>query len=125
MNYLSFFLFLFATSLIVSCGSDDGCTTDDWVGTWAGSVNCDDGTSEMVTVVISKIDESTIQLDIDGDTQNIPVSGCNFDFDGILDTFLGSIDITYKSELNGNQMDFETDIELFGVSLNCAGTLTN
>lgn len=127
MKIINSILACMILTFFISCGGDedevDMCTTDAWAGTYSGSINCDDGTTITVSVIVTKVDESTIQLTYDGETSQIPVNGCNFDFSGVLNTFLGDIDIEYKGELSGTQLNFEVGIGIAGQSANCDGTL--
>lgn len=108
---------------LASCGGDD-CGTADWAGTWNGELSCDDGTTEMTTVIIRAIDENTIIFSIDGDETEVNVTGCSFVSQTQEDTFLGLVDLQVDGSLNGDQLDFDVTTSLIGFSLNCTANFT-
>lgn len=57
-----------ASELAVTVNAFCPWTADDYVGTWVGTESVNDGDDEAITVTISKIDDTTIRINADGDS---------------------------------------------------------
>ena len=123
MKYTIQLCLLFFGLLIISCGDEDACTTDDWAGTWSGSIDCDDGTSEEVAFTITKVDENTVSMNFEGETFEFDVNGCDYRTTQSVDFGLGAINVEFEGALNGSAMDFTTTVSLLGQSISCSGTV--
>jgi len=113
------YLLTFGTSLlfIVSCSSDT-CTSEEWAGTWKGTITDLDGIEQETLVTISAVDDNTINFSHDDtDYGNINISGCSFSQDVIESTFLGDVSISLSADLSGDIITLDIAAELLGESI--------
>lgn len=115
------YLFVFAATSIFlnSCGSGAACTADDWVGTWTGQSSCDDGTTDMATVTVTKKDEVTIIFNNDGQDFEVRVSGCSFSLSESVESIFGPVEVSLQSDLDGDNIMLITDATILGQTINC------
>lgn len=108
-------LFTFA-----SCGGDDDCTTDSFVGSYTGEIDCD-GIAASGTLTITKVSETEILLnDGDGGEFTIEVTDCTGTYSESAGG-LGSTTLTIT--LDGDKLNYSQDAEVFGLTVSCSGTL--
>jgi hypothetical protein len=124
---LSFFLML---ALSFSACKKDGddmatCTQSDWVGTYEGTISCDDGSMENVTLTITadgtdaiviKYVSSTVTTEFDPLTP----SGCDLDFTA---SDIG-LTVTVDATLDGDDLDMDETFSDGTTSATCTITAT-
>ena len=109
------FTVLAAMCFLIACGSDDSCTQADWIGTYSGTTNCDDGEPAEDTTIVVSAGATENTLNVDGN--EIAFDGCKFSITE-MDPFFG-IEITSNYELDGNTLRSEASFSLFGISVSC------
>ena len=116
--------YLIIAILFTACGSsDDECTSEAWVGAWSGTTNCAD-TSIDFTFNISAVDEDTIRIEYEGESEEVDINGCSINYDLDID-FLGTpIDFSFAMNLNGDSIDLDFTFSALGISDSCTTTLT-
>lgn len=104
---------------LISCGSDD-CTSDDFIGSYTGTIVCSDGQTEDVTAAISEGNDNSIVIVIDGESYDVEIDGCDliipetsFEFFGIVTTTSG------EGELDGSVLSITQKLSAFGISETC------
>ena len=119
MKNLFKIIFVFALISLASCGSDDDCTADSFVGNYGGEVECN-GASAAGTLTVTKISDSQIQLtDPDGADYTLDVDGCEATFS---ESLLGLGDIDIELTLDGDKLKIKQTSSIFGISATCEGT---
>lgn len=56
----NYFVGLFAIAAFLSCGKDDECTVDEFVGTWVGTSTCTGGIVDKDTITIAALGEDLV-----------------------------------------------------------------
>ncbi len=116
-------LSIFLGLLLISCGGND-CTSSDFIGSYLGTIFCSDNESEDISVLITEGNNDSIVMDIDGESYDIEVDGCNliipessFEFLGLVTTVSG------EGELDGNILSITQNVTAFGITETCNITL--
>ena len=122
-NFIQFLALIFLLLVVPSCGGDDGdCTAETWAGQWMGSSTCEDVPIDFI-FNITAVDEDTIRITYEGESEDLDVNGCNVGYDISLD-FLGTaIDLDFDMSLNGDQIDLNFTFSGLGVTESCTTTL--
>ncbi len=124
MNTLKFLTLLAIFFFYFSCGGDDSCGTDAWIGTWTGTLNCDDNRNNPLTLRITMVDENTILLDSGSGTFEVDINGCNININETQSTNLGDLKVDIQASVEGNTMIYDVASELLGITISCMTTLT-
>ncbi len=115
----SFFSLIVFSFFVMSCGSDDLCTTEMVVGTYVGSSQCNDPSSEGPTsIVVTQSGTNLILTDQDGFEYELAFDGCNNDIPNTSINIFG-IDISYSGEVTFDGETIELIIDV------AAGALGN
>lgn len=108
--------------LFHSCGSDDSCTSEMVVGTYVGTSECDDPSSEGPTsIIVSLSGENLILTDQDGFEYEVSFDGCDNDIPRTSINIFG-IDISYSGEVkfSGENIELIIDVQAGGLGdANC------
>lgn len=129
MNFLrlAFILMLFIGLSNCKKNDDDAatCTQADWVGTYSGTIDCDDGSSESVTVTITAdgtadivIEHATVSVTTEYDP--LTPSNCNID----VSNSAGGFSVSINASLDGNNLEIEETLSGGGNSSTCTITAT-
>jgi hypothetical protein len=120
------FLFLALLS-VAACGDDDDtidCTQSDWIGTYAGSIDCD-GTEEDVTVTITSsgtdnliVIYNTTALETEFDP--LPFTSCDL----VANSSSGSLTLAINATLDGDRLTFNEATTVDGNTSLCSITAT-
>ena len=127
-KFLHTLLFFIAFSLILSsCGGEeeeeDLCAPEAWAGTWVANATCA-GMPLDLTLVITAVDENTIRVEAEGETDEVDVNGCNVNVAQQVE-FLGmTVDLDLDMMLNGEMIDVDIDATIAGFTTVCTGVLT-
>lgn len=115
--------FLFAFSLItfVSCGGDDECTIDDFVGVYNGTIECPDEEPASGILTITKNSDTSITVtDTDNVTFTMDVAGCV----ATSSESLFGVEITQTLTLDGDKLDYRAVNSVLGIEVVCTGSMT-
>lgn len=110
--------------LMISCGSDDECTTASIEGTYAGPVLCTNGiesVTEEITLIVQNTGGNTYEaVDSDGTPTVFTVDGCDITIPEVETNLFGlNIKVSGDGNIDGNQFNLNIDTEIDGESATC------
>ena len=125
MNKLFYFLFITAVLVVGACGSDDSCASEDFVGTWAGTQDCDPTLPPTLTLEVTSSGDNQITIIQDGDTFPVNIVGCDIERTEFTIDFFGVMITTIvEGSLDGDTFNYSLVVEAAGVSQECRLSLT-
>ncbi len=86
-----------------SCKKDVQCPAEDFVGTYMGDTECSLGliSEEDDLVVVSKLNDDTVEIEFQGEVLVVDIKGCNLEVDGNVTLGTG---IDGTASLDGNTL---------------------
>lgn len=74
---------LFLALSIASCRKDEQCPAEDFTGTYMGDAECMLGLTDAneLQVVVSKVDDKTLEIDFRGNILTVDIKGCELEVD--------------------------------------------
>ena len=129
MNYFSRFMMLVFAITLAACGGDDdsakNCAQSDWVGTYTGTVTCDNDPAENVTVTITADGANAIVIKYETtlvETEYDPLTPNSCDLEQSLTQ--GGASATIDAMLDGNTFTLNEVLTVGGVTSTCDITAT-
>ena len=125
MNLFKLSILLVLIVTFSACGDDDtSCEQADWIGTYAGTVDCD-GVVEDVTVTItaSGTDAIIIMYATDNSStefEAINLDGCDLD----KSESAGGFSVSIEASLDGDKLSVKDEISVGGDTATCEVTAT-
>jgi len=117
IKVLFYLVVFFSIITVTSCGGDGDCVQKDWVGTWSGTFVDEAGDQVTTVAMITAVGTDQIQFSSDGvDYDPVTISGCNFEIDQTVESFLGDLGAKIDANLDGDQIDMDVEATLFGIT---------
>lgn len=71
-------LFTILSLCLLSCNSEDQCDINNFIDTWSGQLECNTN-DDFVSIDITSLNDTMINVNYDGITIESDVNSCNFD----------------------------------------------